>query len=611
MLRWLLVVPALAAAGILVFTNPLKFRREPHNALNAPPPPPPQCWAQAWVRAPDMVPGDVIVGDVRIKLNGPACADVESYGLGLRYKEMIFWKLRPESKYSSMDSTRDVLRARMPFQHSGNPHYNELPLRALEWAFQKPEHNKDLWPVHEEERIAFEIKTPLVSAEGADPLPTTFTSQFGILVPNTNYPPGFDYRHGAEFDYRNGAPGRRGIVGGPDIIRSESNYEYFVEIRFSNGTTWNIPAGITAFNPFYVSTEDETPSVNVSMSPSGPGRGPRRREQLLDKLSSNYTVEVSFPEGTQINQDSSVNITATVHRTGYTSRTDIPLQLCASSTTANEWRPRELKNRSQPGMSYVKALVPSIISSMNPSMQQSQKFQVFQRPCREIKFVAAPAGLTHEGHISSTSSEPLSFSVHVPQGSAPAFLTYYQNLGHRVTLNLQVKPDPSEPWGNDFEKKRWEQQKQRWRQQTRWMDEADFDWVPWSFPTQHRLRNLNGNADVSFSPMQDQRPVQPTPVHYLSNEARQPAFVDVSDIADLRSMTTEERDLLAPIAQPSIKVSEGGELPNWYFTPKYMIMEHMEQPIYVGDTWLNKVLSVVAEGHHERDMDGFLDMQGI
>ncbi|KAG2135309.1 hypothetical protein DEU56DRAFT_396632 [Suillus clintonianus] len=597
MLRWLLVVPALAAAGILVFTNPLKFYREPHNA----PPPPPQCWAQAWVRAPDMVPGDVIAGDVRIKLNGPACADVESYGLGLRYKEMIFWKLRPESKYSSMDSTRDVFRARMPLQHSGNPHYNELPLRALEWASQKPEHNKDLWSVHEEERIAFESKTLLVGAERADPSLTTFTSQFGILVPNTNYPPGYDYRYGVR--------GRRDFVGDVDVIRSESNYEYFVEIRFSNGTTWNIPAGITAFNPFYVSTEDETPSVNVSMSPVGPGQRPQQREQLLDKLSSNYTVEVSFPDGARINQDSSVNITATVHRTGYTSRTDIPLELCVSSTPANEWRPRELKNRSQPGMSYVKALVPSIFSSMDPSRQQSRNFQVFQRPCREIKFVAAPADLTHEGHISSTSSEPLSLSVQVPQDSAHAFSTYYQNLGHRVILTLRVKPDPSEPWENDFEKQVWEQQKHRWCQQTRWMDEADFDWVPWSFPTQDRLRFLYGNADVAFSPMQDQRPVQITPVHYLSNEARQPVFVDVSDIADLRSMTTEERDLLAPIAQPSIKVSEGGELPNWYFTPKYMIMEHMEQPIYVGDTWLNKVLSVVAEGQHEEGMDVFLDMQ--
>jgi len=30
-----------------------------------------------------------------------------------------------------------------------------------------------------------------------DPLPTDFITRFGILVPNTNYPPGIDYRHDA------------------------------------------------------------------------------------------------------------------------------------------------------------------------------------------------------------------------------------------------------------------------------------------------------------------------------------------------------------------------------------------------------------------------------
>jgi len=40
-----------------------------------------------------MVPGDVIPGDVKIKLSGP-CPDVERYALGLRYKERVFWKLR-------------------------------------------------------------------------------------------------------------------------------------------------------------------------------------------------------------------------------------------------------------------------------------------------------------------------------------------------------------------------------------------------------------------------------------------------------------------------------------------------------------------------------------
>ncbi|KAG1720254.1 hypothetical protein EDB19DRAFT_1778147 [Suillus lakei] len=227
----------------------------------------------------------------------------------------------------------------------------------------------------------------------------------------------------------------------------------------------------------------------------------------------------------------------------------------------------------------------------------------------EIKFAAAPANLTHEGHISSTSSEPLSLSIHVGPDAVQAFSTYYQKLGHRVNLNLHVKPDPSEPWEHNFMTDRWEQE-------TGWMDETDFDWVPWSSPIQARRRYLTGNVGLSSIPMQKQRPVQAMPVHYLSNEARQPAFIDVSDIADLRSMTIEERDLLAPIAQPSIKVFESGRVPSFYFDNMGQpgnpwLNNAMGQYIYVGDTWLNKVLPVAAEveGQHVRDMGGLLDVQ--
>ncbi|KAG1779498.1 hypothetical protein EV702DRAFT_104275 [Suillus placidus] len=139
------------------------FHRKPGYA-----PPRPSCQAHAWVRAPDMVPGDVIAGDARVKLDGPG-TEVKSYELGLHYKEKIFWKLRPESEYRLMGANRDVFRrARMPFQNSGNPRYNEMQLAMQQLApLQDSGQNKDLRSVHEEERIAFQIKAPLVGAEGA------------------------------------------------------------------------------------------------------------------------------------------------------------------------------------------------------------------------------------------------------------------------------------------------------------------------------------------------------------------------------------------------------------------------------------------------------------
>jgi hypothetical protein len=515
-----------------------------------------------------MVPGDVIAGDVRIKLNGP-CNEVESYELGLHYKEKIFWKFSPEFESRSMNANRDVShQVRMPFQNSGNPHYHEMQLALQLAALQNSGQNEDLWSVHEEERIAFEIKTPLASTEGADPLSRSFTSRFGILVPNTNYPPGLDYRN---------CVSGRFYMGHVDAIHSESIYEYFVQIRFSNGVIWKVPAGITAFTPFYLSTEDKAPNVNVSLAPADIWNS-RPRER-----SSNYTVEMSFPEGASA-QNSPVDITATVHRTGYTNRTDLPVELCASLESTSEWHPQELKNRST-FMPFIKLLVPSLTPSMGPSMQRSRDCPPFSRSvCKEVKFAAAPGNLTREGHISSTSSEPVSLSLHVGQDVVRAFSTYYQKLGQRVDLNLHIKPDPSEQCNREIGIPPWERQ-------AGWMDESDYDWVPWLSPMQTLRQRLTGNTSVSFIPMQNQRPVQTTPVHYLSNEARQPVFVDVSDIADLRSMTSEERDLIAPIAQPSIRVLEGDPgHPDFYFDC------NKRQPIYVGDTWLNKVLSVAVEG---------------
>jgi hypothetical protein len=83
---------------------------------------------------------------------------------------------------------------------------------------------------------------------------------------------------------------------------SESIYEYFVEIGFSNGTTSEIPAGMTAFTPFYLPTENNTPSVvNVSLSPTPTHCGSKTKPSV-DRLWSNYTIEVHFPEGAHVYQ---------------------------------------------------------------------------------------------------------------------------------------------------------------------------------------------------------------------------------------------------------------------------------------------------------------------
>ncbi|KAG2132708.1 uncharacterized protein EDB93DRAFT_1255125 [Suillus bovinus] len=440
MLCWLSLALVLATNVAGITDSPFPESKEPSDV-------PSQCQARAWARAPDMVPGEIIAGDVKIKLS------------------------------RTMRGRRDLC-VRLALQGKGILEVEASRLVLSEWgAYESSVQDKDLWSIHEEERIAFEIKSPLAGAGRTDPLSRNFTTRFGILVPNTNYPPGLDCRVGF---MSNG--------GETDIISSESIYEYFVEIGFRNGTTSEIPAGITAFTPFHLPTENNAPSVNVSLSaaPVHPGFN---MKPSVDMLRSNYTIEVSFPEGAHVYQNSSVKFTAIVHRTGYTNRTDIPVELCASSANGIEWHSQELQNRSQPFPPFIKTLVPSIVPVQHSRSFESQV--IMPRPCRELNFAATPAPLAHEDHIISTSSEPLSLSLYVRHDAVPDFSTYYQKLGHRVNLNFHIVPDQSEPDDNEFEKTQREKQI---------ADADELDWVPWTLPTQTRRPFLSGNANVLSHP---------------------------------------------------------------------------------------------------------------
>jgi hypothetical protein len=277
-------------------------------------------------------------------------------------------------------------------------------------------------------------------------------------------------------------------------------------------------------------------------------------------------------------------------------RTDTPVEICVfPSEDVIEWHPQQLKTRFQTPRNNIRALAPPM-QLVHPSKRS---------PCREIDFTAAATDLTQAGH---TSLGPLSLSLYADFSAIPDFSTYYQKLSHQVMFRLLVKPDPSVQWENQFEKQQWEWQAEQREKHNVDMDETDFDWVPWSFSIpmtrtqQPPPRSFIGKVDLPIFPKQKQGPVRPTPVHYLSDEARQPLFVDVSDIDDLRLMAPDERDLIAPLAQPFIKVfAEGEELGCRYFTAF-----ETQKPIYVGETWANKVLPVLAEGHGTDTLGHFI-----
>jgi hypothetical protein len=60
-----------------------------------------------------------------------------------------------------MVSNNDLFRVQ-PFQIIGGLDHNETEWKAYVNSVQ----NRDLWSIHEEERIAFEIKHPLAGVEG-------------------------------------------------------------------------------------------------------------------------------------------------------------------------------------------------------------------------------------------------------------------------------------------------------------------------------------------------------------------------------------------------------------------------------------------------------------
>jgi hypothetical protein len=52
------------------------------------------CDVRSWVRAPDMAPGITVPAEVRLAMNGSACAEVESWSVGLALKERGVLKVR-------------------------------------------------------------------------------------------------------------------------------------------------------------------------------------------------------------------------------------------------------------------------------------------------------------------------------------------------------------------------------------------------------------------------------------------------------------------------------------------------------------------------------------
>ncbi|KAH7910966.1 hypothetical protein BJ138DRAFT_1113618 [Hygrophoropsis aurantiaca] len=247
------------------------------------------CRARPWVRAPNFIPGYLLEGDVKVELEGN-CSQVLGYKFGLRFKERIFVKLLrnhtafpPGGPSFSTDSLFEV------YQPPGS--LPAIRLNQTEWkVYAEAAKNKESWIVHEEERFAFETKLLLSIAEGA--LPMILVEKFGLLVPNTNYPPVRDHRFW-----------RRAIRQGQEDTTSESMYEYFTEIDFVNGSSKEIRAGTTAFQPAF-------PQLTTHY-----------------EAGRNSMPEVLSLSGNTLMHDREYSFGFLIHRSSHPNRTDTPQRI--------------------------------------------------------------------------------------------------------------------------------------------------------------------------------------------------------------------------------------------------------------------------------------------
>ncbi|KAF8551405.1 hypothetical protein OG21DRAFT_287686 [Imleria badia] len=555
-----------------------------------------ECTVQAWVRAPDLVPDSIVGGDTRVKISA-GCPAVETVSLGLRLKERSIVKaLRSQEDRKWMSSMN---------QHRQNVDWQRISPWDIPWhgrSCQSDEatetlNNKDLWVVREEERLVFETTQVIHMAKGAF-RDHDVVQDFAVLVPSTNFPPALDYTNSM-------------FVLGSNIELSdvEFMYEYFIRVPFANGTTEEILAGLTSFQPLYDPTDTlRGPSSEaIALEPTHLGA-------TLKDSPINYTAQVSdlvFTEGSE-NQVVTVVITRTGPARTFTA--PLTIQACVQTTHSSKWAVEYGMRGSgllrSPGY---------VLRSTPEDVQAREKMRHRWIPsCRGRSdgtgvSVTMPNSTSDEiqsGDVVTTTSAAVSIAVAVDRLQVANFETYYQTLANSLRITLETPRSEDESVNPDDPSA---EVPSTWGPEPKFGDDEE-PWVPWEKkPESERPRRkswgtYSGSVPVVVRPMSagkvmpSQRCLhavdmtsgqvilsnceQHSLIHYLDEGARGPIFVDPSVIHEFLAEDPSQRALRAPILEPVVSSPpEGEEL-------VYRYHRHPRKPlIYVGETWVKKVVN--------------------
>jgi hypothetical protein len=479
-------------------------------------------------------------------------------------------------------------------------------------AFEQIVKNKDLWLVREEERIVFEATQAIDVGKAQTGSVRDAVQDFAILVPSTNFPPALDYSR-AHVGFREG-----------EFVDVEAIYEYFVRVAFTNGTTVEIPAGFTAFQPLY-----DPPSENLVQSKTAQFR---TRDSLNGSLVdndpvANYTAEImSKHDGFTFSQGSDEQfVKVTITRTGRARIFVEPLalHLCIDSSLSPKWaheytsdptlqsiqKPNQLLRATSVDFKRTKSPSTARCLPLGPNGASDPK---------QLTMRNATADQIAAGAIVTTTSDPVLFQIDADPRHATDFEAYYHTLSSMLILWLDVPRTQDEPPNEaDIIERR------AMRKKTPEVSADEEAWVPWhAVPEVVRWRGrrtYTGNVSVSVYPAPEaQLPrhcvraaaattvggaeqvvmkstgedhagcALRSPVHYLASGARAPTFVDArkASMEALRAQTPAERDALAPRLDPAVSSPpEGEERVHRY----YRVPEGHRPLIYVGETWVKKV----------------------